>query len=98
MSKIDQADCKLINGWIWDKYKPDTQVNLDLWDGERYVTTFPANQFRQDLAEAGYGDGRHAFHILTPRVFKDGHSHVMHLRISGAKRDLPNGSRVIVCQ
>jgi membrane protein involved in D-alanine export len=98
MSKVDQADCNQISGWIWDKYHPDAQVNVDLWDGEHYLMTFPADKFRQDLAEAGYGNGRHAFRILTPPVFRDGHSHLMHLRISGAKRDLADTARVIVCR
>jgi membrane protein involved in D-alanine export len=98
MSKVEKADCHQISGWVWDKYHPEAQVNVDLWDGEQYLMTFPANRFRQDLAEAGYGDGRHAFRIPTPPVFRNGHSHLMHLRISGAKRDLANTSRVIVCR
>jgi membrane protein involved in D-alanine export len=97
MSKVEQADCNQISGWAWDKYQP-AQVYVDLWDGEQYLMTFPANQFRQDLAEAGYGNGRHAFRILTPPVFKDGHSHVIHLRIAGTKRDLTNTPMVIVCR
>jgi membrane protein involved in D-alanine export len=98
MSKVEQADCNRISGWVWDKYQPNAQVNVDLWDGKQLLMTFPANQFRQDLVEAGYGDGRHGFRISTPLRLKDGYSHVIHLRVSGAKRNLPNTWRVIVCR
>ncbi len=98
MSKVEQADCNRISGWVWDKYQPNAQVNVDLWDGEHYLMTFPADKFRQDLADAGYGNGRHAFRISTPLRLKNGYSHVIHLRVSGAKRDLANTSRVIVCR
>ena len=97
MSEVEEADCYLISGWIWDKHRPNSQVNVDLWDGEQYLMTFPAKEFRQDLADARYGNGRHAFRILTSPVFKDGHSHIVHLRIAGTKRDLTNMPKVIVC-
>ena len=97
VSEVEEADCYALSGWVWDKHKPNAQVNVDLLDGEQYLMTFPANQFRQDLADAGYGDGRHAFRILTPPVFKDGHSHAIHLRIADTKRDLTNMPKVIVC-
>jgi hypothetical protein len=61
------------------------------------VLSVPANQFRADLVDAGYGNGRHGFRIPTPEVFKDGRSHLMHLRISGEKGDLADTTRTIVC-
>ena len=97
LSEVERADCAVISGWIWDKHKPNAQVNVDLWDDEHYLMTFPANQFRQNLADAGYGNGWHAFSIPSPPLFKDGHSHLIHLRIAGTKRDLTNMPKVIVC-
>ncbi len=97
-AKIERADCRVISGWAWDKNDLDTQVNVELWDHNRYVMAFPAKRFRQDLVDAGYGNGRHAFGIPTPEVFKDGHSHLMHLRIVGEKQDLADTSRKIICR
>src|SRR5262249_38023354 len=98
VSEVESADCHEIYGWVWDKHKPNARVNVDLWDGEQYLMTFPANRFRQDLADAGYGDGQHGFFIPTPQVFWSGHSHLMHLRIAGTKKDLTNSPKVIVCR
>ena len=90
VGKIERADCNEISGWVWDKSKPNAQFYIELWDGEQCSMAFSAHQFRLDLLDAGYGHSRHAFRIPTPPVFKDGHSHLMHLRIFGAKGDLAN--------
>ncbi len=97
-SDVERADCNVISGWIWDKHRPNAQVNIDLWDGEQYLMTFPANQLRQDLVDAGYGNGRHAFWIPTPPQLKDRRAHVIHLRIAGTKQELTNSPTVVRCQ
>jgi membrane protein involved in D-alanine export len=96
-AKIERADCVLISGWAWDKFDLDAQVNVELWTDDQFVLRVPANQFREDLVDAGYGNGRHGFSVPTPAVFKDGRSHLMHLRIAGEKRDLADTTRKIVC-
>jgi len=95
--EVEQANCNEISGWVWDKHRPDSAVNVDLSDGKEYLMTFSADQFRENLADAGYGNGRHAFRISTPAQFKDGHSHVLYLRVAGTKRELANTPKVIVC-
>jgi membrane protein involved in D-alanine export len=96
-AKIERADCAVISGWAWNKFDLDAQVNVELWKDDECVLSVPANQFRADLVDAGYGNGRHGFRIPTPEVFKDGRSHLMHLRISGEKGDLADTTRIIVC-
>ena len=95
--EVEQADCNEISGWVWDRRQPDAAVSVDIADGKDYLLTFSANQFRQDLADAGYGNGRHAFRIPTPARFKDGQSHVLYLRVAGTKRELANTPKIIVC-
>jgi membrane protein involved in D-alanine export len=96
-SEVERTDCNLISGWVWDKHQPNVQVNVDLLDGEHYLMTIPANRFRQDLADAGYGNGQHAFWTATPPLVKDGRSHEIHLRIAGTKQELTNSPRTLVC-
>jgi len=97
VGEVERADCSEISGWVWDKHQPDSAVNVDLADGKDYVLTFSSNEFRQDLVDAGYGNGRHAFRIPTPARFRDGQSHVLYLRIAGTKRELANTPKIIVC-
>jgi membrane protein involved in D-alanine export len=97
VSNIEQAYCYEIYGWVYDKHRPDASLNIELWDGNQYLETFHANEFRQDLADAGYGRGKHGFHILTPLQLKDGRSHLVRLRIAGTKQELTGSPRVIRC-
>src|SRR6058998_4181276 len=97
-AEIEQADCHEISGWVWDKYKPKAPVSVELWDGKQYLMTISANQFRQDLADAGYGNGRHSFRFGTPPQLKDGHSHLIRLRVADRGIDLTTTQRVIVCR
>lgn len=82
LAAMEQADCHEISGWVWDKYKPKAPVFAELWDGDHFLTNISANQFRQNLADAGYGNGRHAFRLPTPPQIKDGQSHSIRLRRS----------------
>jgi membrane protein involved in D-alanine export len=95
--EVERADCAAISGWVWDKYRPNAKVDVDLWDGEHYLMTIHADQFRQDLVDAGYGNGQHGFWIATPSLVKDGRKHEIHLRIDGTKQELTSSPRVIVC-
>jgi hypothetical protein len=92
------VDCAAISGWIWDKNDIDAKIHIELWDGDQFVMTVPANQFRDDLADAGYGNGRHAFNIPTPPQLKDHRTHVIHLRVARTKQELTNSPKVIYCE
>jgi len=98
LSEVEDANCFEMFGWVLDKHHPDASVSVDLWDGQECLMTFPASDFRQDLTDAGYGNGRHAFHILTPESIRDGRSHEIHLRIAGTNTELKNSPRALICR
>jgi membrane protein involved in D-alanine export len=98
LGEVESVSCTEIFGWVWDKHAPNETVYVDLCDGDQKLMTFPANAFRQDLVDAGYGNGKHAFRIQPPAALKDGHSHEVHLRIAGKKMELGNSPRVLICR
>jgi O-antigen biosynthesis protein len=56
----------LVSGWCWDESDPDRAVQLVvLLDGEPVGVTV-ADIFREDLEQAGIGNGAHAFTFLLP--------------------------------
>lgn len=61
---VDLANCTTISGWAWDY--TNNPISVDLYDGSIPLVTVVANQFRQDLLNAGIGNGYHAFSIPTP--------------------------------
>jgi hypothetical protein len=90
---LEGADGENIWGWAWDQNQPNSPIDVDIYEGDTVLTllaTVPANQFRQDLLDAG--DGRHGFSYPTPARLKDGKTHIIRVVTSRAKVELA-GSR-----
>ncbi|HEY0837567.1 MAG TPA: hypothetical protein VGE72_26875 [Azospirillum sp.] len=58
-------------GWAWCPESPETRLALELRRGEEVVAVCVADQFRQDLADNGVGDGGHAFDCPLPPELAD---------------------------
>src|SRR6266568_885125 len=56
-----------LHGWCWAPDRPTERVVVDLLINDGVVAAIVAARFRQDLADRGAGDGRHAFSIRLPR-------------------------------
>ncbi len=93
----DGADCTQISGWAWDTSQPNTPISVDIFSDGVLVTTVPANQFRQDLLDAGRGNGVHGFNIPTPVSLKDGLPHSILVRVANTGVDLNNTPKNINC-
>ena len=96
---LDTADCNVIGGWAWDKTQPNTPINVDVYvdnDSFRSIEA-PADKFRQDLLNAGKGNGFHAYVFSTPTFLKDGHPHVIRVRFPGTLVDLSSSPKSINC-
>jgi O-antigen biosynthesis protein len=89
-SNIDFAGLTGIRGWVWDPQEPQKRIVLDLLDGEMRLATVLANEFREDLEEAGLGDGRHGFSIAFSETLLPHARHVLRLRPVGSNVDLPS--------
>jgi len=82
---LESASCETLKGWVYDASQPNAAVSVDVYlDGNPYAR-LTADQFRQDLADQGYGNGRHAFVYPLPVTWKnhDGKPHTYSLREPG---------------
>jgi membrane protein involved in D-alanine export len=93
----DSANCDVIGGWAWDATQPDHAVNVDVYSDDALLGTVAADQFREELHNRGYGDGRHGFAYATPVELKDGRPHTVAVRISGSSTVLRHTPRVLTC-
>jgi hypothetical protein len=61
-------DCAqgIVSGWAADLARPDHRVKVELFADSQPAGAVLADQFRQDLLDAGVGDGRHAFTHCLP--------------------------------
>jgi SAM-dependent methyltransferase len=64
---IDLFDTDTVLGWAADTTTPTAPIDVDIYLDDRLQATLRAGVFRQDLKDAGYGDGRKGFSLpLTP--------------------------------
>jgi hypothetical protein len=94
---VDGTDCNQVWGWAWDQNKPNTPINVDIYANYIYVGTAPANQFRQDLFNAGKGNGYHAFAFVVPSYLKDGQLQNISVKFGGTNTQLIWSPRPITC-
>ena len=56
----ENANCRFLSGWAWDN-TPNSPINVDIYRDGSFVTSISANAFRQDLVNAGKGNGAHGY-------------------------------------
>ncbi|WP_229311795.1 putative Ig domain-containing protein [Larkinella rosea] len=91
-------DCETFRGWAWDRDKVNTVITVDILDGANVIATIPAGDFRQDLLNAGKGNGKHAFSFPIPASLKDGRPHQLTARVAGSNFQLKNPPKALTCQ
>ena len=94
---FDRLDCESIAGWAWDSSQPNTPISVDIYDGWQKIATVRADQYRQDLVNAGIGNGRHGFTFTVPANLRNGQNHWVMLTYSGLFDNLNNSPRSINC-
>ena len=94
---LERADCDEISGWVWDKHRSDSPVTIDLYEKREYVMTIDADQFREDLRDARYGNARHGFRVETPAQFKDGRPHRLLISVTGTKTKITPEPVTLLC-
>ncbi len=92
----DGAGCNTISGWAWDQNDPSSTVSVDIYDGNAFIATIPANMYREDLLNA-IGSPSHGFSYSTPAALQDGAVHFINVKFSGTNTLLPNSTRPIQC-
>ena len=86
---LDNVVNRHVEGWAFQEGVPCSTISLFIDD--QFVTNEIARFYRQDLRDAGIGDGCHAFHILIPHRYFDNSEHVIDVRIGN--KSLSNSPR-----
>lgn len=94
----DSINCYGISGWAWDANQPNTPIQVSIYKDGTFLNTILADGFRQDLLNAGIGDGRHGFGYSLPASVRDGNSHSIEVRFGGTNTKLNQSPRTIQCR
>jgi hypothetical protein len=92
------ADCATFRGWAWDRNKPNTVQSVQILDGPLVIATVAASEFRQDLKDAGKGNGLHAFRWSISTELKDGQVHYLSARIANSSFMLKDSPKALICE
>lgn len=86
--KLDLVTAGCATGWAYDPSDSLRRVRIDIDIDGKYHDTVAAILYREDLAQAGFGDGHHAFRYPLPPWSLDGNEHRIQARISGTRDEL----------
>ncbi|MBL8698395.1 MAG: hypothetical protein JNK67_08480 [Alphaproteobacteria bacterium] len=64
---LDRVYETRVTGWAWDRRAPSTPVEVEILVDGAPIARGLADRLREDLAQNGVGDGRHAFDIRVER-------------------------------
>lgn len=70
-------------GWCWRPSDPTERLEVEVVVDGLSVARGPARRRRENVARAGYGDGRYGFSIPLPAELADGGRHRIAARVEG---------------
>lgn len=69
---VEHSRGLVVEGWCWDQAAPDRPLRVKAIVDGVAVAWATADEFRGDLLDAGFGNGRHVFRIHLPPELADG--------------------------
>jgi hypothetical protein len=63
---IDRASGGRVSGWVYDRLRPRDRFDVEICSAGAVIGVARADAPREDLAQAGFGDGRYGFHFDLP--------------------------------
>jgi hypothetical protein len=74
---LDSCNEHGIIGWVVDKNYSNKPLQIEIIIDKEAIERTTVNIFRQGLLDAGYGDGKHGFHVFIPKRFFDNKEHTV---------------------
>jgi hypothetical protein len=96
---LDKVECGTIRGWVWDRDKVNAAVTIEFYtqNPTKVWGTTVANIYRQDLKDAGKGNGMHAYSFTVPAELKDNTERPIYGRITGNAYILKGSPKTLKC-
>jgi Phytanoyl-CoA dioxygenase (PhyH) len=91
---IDQASPGAIEGWIADRKHPAARLEIEVVHGDAVLGRCVADLYREDLQEAGIGDGRYGFKFPLPIVLARSEVTKVGVRLADSSLYLRNSEKL----
>jgi len=90
---LDDFSNSALKGWARCKTHPGKRVSVDIYNGDALIERTVANEFRQDLLDAGKGDGKCGFQVQVPKPFTLEHGEIINAKIFNSGYQLLKGTQ-----
>jgi hypothetical protein len=80
---LDLCGPTLIEGWLFCPNEERADICLQIYVGDRLLGDCEVNRFREDLRDAGFGDGCCGFAFSLPDDLGSADFHATRLRVLG---------------
>ncbi|RRB07461.1 sialate O-acetylesterase [Larkinella rosea] len=94
---LDGVSCGNIWGWVYNVSSPNAPITVEFLANNVVVGSIVASNFRQDLKNAGKGNGEHGFNFTPPASIKNGLNQEIKARVVGTTYFLPGGPKNMTC-
>ncbi|GAB3901579.1 hypothetical protein GCM10028803_26490 [Larkinella knui] len=99
---LSTVDCGIFSGWVWDRKQKDAPLTVEFLDGATLaaatlIDKTEADQFRQDLLNAGKGNGQHGYRFTPPESLKNNQKHTIWARVRGTAYVLKLAPKELTC-
>ncbi|MFC5409087.1 family 78 glycoside hydrolase catalytic domain [Larkinella bovis] len=99
---LDVVNCGIFSGWVWDRNQPNAAVTIEFLEGPTLATaqsvgTTSAHIFRQDLLNAGKGNGAHGYQFNVPASLKNNQPRTIWSRVLGNSYVLMWSPKTVTC-
>jgi hypothetical protein len=94
---VDHIGCDTIQGWAADRNRPNTSINVEIYNGATLVMTVLANASRPDVGAFLGDNGLHGFSVAFPASLKDGQAHIIHVKFEASTTELSNSPASLTC-
>ncbi|GAB3936220.1 CotH kinase family protein [Larkinella terrae] len=94
---LDKVECGSIRGWVWDRNKPNTAFTVEFFANGSSIGTAKADIFRQDLKDAGKGNGSHVYTFPTPASVKTGTTYQISAKVQNSNYVLSWSPKTLNC-
>jgi SAM-dependent methyltransferase len=93
---IDACDWELIRGWAWDSDQPHYPLMIEVVVNDTVVGSTKADQFGEDLLQAGFGDGHHRFRFELGSILAElpGQLHEVFVRVQTTREAVGGPTRL----
>jgi hypothetical protein len=94
---LTTVSCGEFRGWIWDSKLPNTPIMVEFFSDGVSIGAIEAKNFRQDLKDAGKGNGNHGYIFTTPSKVKDNINHQISAKVQNSTYTLKGSPIALKC-